>query len=298
MKTFFQYIKDFYFSFGFWKTVRWLVAYSYVLMRNLTLKQGRYVVQCDDFKILTIPGDLGISRELIFFNSHEYLTNSILKQELKEGMTCFDIGACIGYSTILEAKLVGENGQVIAFEASPTNFNYLRKNVVLNRLRNVQLYSFALSDAELPKRFLVDARSNLSRIIDVKENNPRLSESIVDVPAKTLDSFCEEHHIENLDFLRIDAEGHEAPIIKGGMKTIRRTMPMILLELDFSIESRRIIEELRKIGYRIKYYVPNLSRLVGSQEDIRQNLGFDDFFFQFNRSAKRLRYDYHLILKS
>jgi len=259
-----------------------------------------YVVQCDDFEIQTIPGDLGISRELIIFNSHEYLTNSIVKRELKEGMICFDIGANIGYSTILEAKIVGEKGQVLAFEPSPINFYYLRKNVVMNNLRNVQLYSFALSDVETPKRFLVDERSNLSRIIDVEENDPRLSKSIIDVPAKTLDSFCEEHHVENLDFLRIDAEGHEVPIIKGGRKTIRRNMPMILMELDFSIESRRILGELREIGYRIRHYIPREInfKFVGSQEDILQNPGFDDFLFQFDRANRRLPRCYHLILGS
>jgi len=80
------------------------------------MKSGMYVAQCDDFEIQTIPGDLGISRELIIFNSHEILANNIVKRELGEGMVCFDVGASIGYSTILEAKIVGEKGRVLAFE--------------------------------------------------------------------------------------------------------------------------------------------------------------------------------------
>ena len=68
---------------------------------------------------------------------HEKTIVNLVKNEIKKGDVVIDIGAHIGYYTVLFAKLVGPEGRVFAFEASPTNFKILKKNVDVNGYQNV-----------------------------------------------------------------------------------------------------------------------------------------------------------------
>ena len=89
------------------------------------------VVQVNGYKLSVIPNDTGISSELLMFKTHEPLTTKLISKKLTSGMICLDIGSNIGYYALLEHKLVGKEGKVIAIEPSPLNFQYLQKNIKL-----------------------------------------------------------------------------------------------------------------------------------------------------------------------
>lgn len=77
---------------------------------------------------------------------YEPLQTELVKKEIKKGDVVLDIGANIGYYTLIFAKLVGEDGKVFVFEPAPTNFSFLKKNVEINSYKNVVLVQKAVSN--------------------------------------------------------------------------------------------------------------------------------------------------------
>ena len=94
------------------------------------------------------------------FKTHEPLTTKLLSKELKKGMTCLDVGGNIGYYTLLESNIVGNDGKVIAIEPSPPNFKHLKKNLSIQDAKNVDAYNFAAGDVDGEVNFLVYRESN------------------------------------------------------------------------------------------------------------------------------------------
>jgi len=127
------------------KTLR-LVAYYfwYILMNRLYNTTNEHTVRINGYKLRTIAKDLGISQELLIFRTHEPLSTRLLYEEIKEGIVCIDIGSNIGYYAILESKLIGDGGQVIAFEPLQKNYETLLHNIDLNKLSNVKAYNTAV----------------------------------------------------------------------------------------------------------------------------------------------------------
>ncbi len=84
-------------------------------------------VQIEEYK-----GIEGMAQELLFKGAHEPGTTALFKKLVKEGMTVVDIGAHIGYFSLLAASLVREKGSVFAFEPEPRNYALLVRNIELN----------------------------------------------------------------------------------------------------------------------------------------------------------------------
>ena len=85
----------------------------------------------------------------------------------------------------------------------------------------------------------------------VNENYP--TEDVVKL--ETLDHYCESHQINRLDFIKIDVEGHEFKTIRGGIETIKRFRPALLIEMTPEIQSTNIINEFIDIGYQVKMII-------------------------------------------
>jgi len=207
------------------------------------------------------PNDKGISAELLLFGSHEPLSTVQVTSILKPGMTCIDLGSNIGYYVVLESKIVGKNGKVIAIEASPDNYKYLQKNSKLQNFSNIETYNFVLSDHNGKVNFLTKPISNWSRVMSDDEI-PEPSDKISRVPMKTLDSFIEEEKIDRVDFARMDVEGYEYNIYQGMHKTIEKFKPALFIEFHLSVlgteKTKKFLSELKNDGYETNYYTPRL----------------------------------------
>ena len=107
--------------------------------RYMTNKLHPEFVEIDGNKIYLDESDsLFLSSSIL----HEKTILNLVKNEIKKGDVVIDIGAHIGYYTVLFAKLVGPKGRVFAFEASPTNFEILKKNVNVNGYQNVTVNEY------------------------------------------------------------------------------------------------------------------------------------------------------------
>ena len=204
-----------------------------------------------------IPHDSGISKELLLFKKHEPLFTKIIEKQIKKGMTCIEIGANLGYYALLESKLVGKNGQVICFEPSPINFEYLKNNLSLNDAVNVKAYNYAVGDENKTINFLVTEKSNWCRVI---EESYTSEGKIVKIPLITMDSFITKNSLELIDFVRMDVEGFEFKVYKGMKNLINLFKPDLAIEFHphilGKIKTIEFLSMLRDDGYEILYYVP------------------------------------------
>jgi len=233
------------------------------------------IVEINGYKLILIPNDKGISLELMKFSTHEPLSTQLISRELKPGMVCLEMGANIGYYALLESKIIGENGKVICIEPSPQNFEYLKRNIEMEKATNVELHNFACGDNDGEIRFLISKNSNTCRTIPEEEPTPS-NEKIITVPLTKVDTFFSKNPLKRLDFLRTDVEGYELRAFEGAKQTIKKFKPMIQIEVhpDYlgKNNTRKFLEFLRDEGYDIKYYIRGEfdTPIVASLRDVKK----------------------------
>lgn len=171
---------------------------------------------------------------------------------LKPADRVADVGGNIGYFTAFFSAMVGSTGRVDVFEPVPANLRYLRRNVAA--LGNVEVLESALSDEVGQAAFFVEnlTGQNCSLIngyAPLERNSrhagiqPRIEEMVV--RTDTLDNRYA--GADRLDFVKIDVEGGELHVLRGGVGVLRRLRPVLLLEISMNHEEVDCL--LREAGY-------------------------------------------------
>jgi FkbM family methyltransferase len=204
------------------------------------------------------PGDV-IGRGLYVTSRHEQQEVNFLKHVLKPGIVFFDIGANMGFYSLIASKRVGANGQVHSFEPNPRMFKELKYNVNLNGLNNVKLNRLALSDKP--------GIAQLSRYERGKEVYGSLSQNIYpgakvigydDVAVDTIDKYNKKEEINRVDVIKVDVEGAEFLVFKGAKALLSSSNgPVILFEMSqsfldgFNTTCREVAKHLMNFNYKI-----------------------------------------------
>jgi len=171
---------------------------------------------------------------------------------VKPGMTVIDIGAHIGYYTLLFAKCVGPNGRVVAFEPLPVNFELLKKNIQLNELTYIQTFPQAVFSRN--EEIILTVPDDLPHSGDASVYHGRGTKQFR-VPAIALDTFCDSAGLRP-DILKMDVEGAEYDVLIGAERTIGRYRPKLLIELhhfDGNLAAHPVPDLLTSWGYRIQW---------------------------------------------
>jgi len=166
----------------------------------------------------------GVANCVLINEEYEPCTTNTVELFITPGMTTIDIGANIGYYTLLLSKLVGEKGRVIAFEPEKSNLTDLLINVELNEARNVTVSKYAISNYIGSSRLLVSKECSGEHSL-VTSRNKKMDYQ--EVKVATLDSFIK----GKVDFIKIDTEGNEVKVLLGA-KRILNTNPHILLVVE------------------------------------------------------------------
>jgi FkbM family methyltransferase len=191
---------------------------------------------------------------MIYMGCYEPLNTYRFKRVLQRGMVVVDVGANIGYFTLLAASLVGEEGQVFAIEPWPANFAVLQQSIARNALRHVRAFPFGLGATE--------GLGHVSQA-DQRVFNNRTATMAGDegtgtpVAVRTLDHCISEWHLDRIDLLKIDVDGYETQILEGASNALRSgVVRNIIIELnEFWLQrtnssSAAVRATLRSAGFR------------------------------------------------
>jgi FkbM family methyltransferase len=183
----------------------------------------------------------------IYFNLVESEQTAMMLKEITADKVFFDIGANIGYYSILASKRVGEKGAVVAFEPVISNLTFLQRHVELNSAKNVRVLPFALSDKQSIASFSLGQNSAMGHLSE----NGDSAENLVYVPTITLDEITEKMNLMP-DVMKIDVEGAEMEVFAGATKVLSEAKPTIFLSTHSPELRRDCLDFLRKCGYEVK----------------------------------------------
>lgn len=267
----FQSLQKTYSDHGFNGT---LVALKYdIVSRLLKVFRRSYLVKrVYNFKLRLSLHDHGIGRTLILFGKRELEHKLMLDLIIKSGFTILDLGANIGYYSIIESILVGPQGTVIAVEPSPTNYIQLLYNLSLNKITNTQTIPAAISTSDGIETFYLSKYSNLNTFHQDDNHGKHQYEPY---PVRTLR--LSSLKLFNIDLIRMDVEGHEVPILRSLVEDHEQfpRLPSIIFETHTSKYTPNnqllpVLESLLSLGYSMN--MVGTSSSLGNKQFRDQNI--------------------------
>ena len=224
------------------KPLRWAYDFLFKSFKPKVVAVLGYRMWLDDRDTLEL-GRRGV---------YEPVETDLLKRELKPGQTFVDVGANIGYYTLLAAGIAGPRGKVYAFEPGPENFRLLQKNISANGLGNVTAANQALSHRSGKIRlYLNESNRGDHRIYDSHDGR-----ASVEIKAVTLDSFFKKLD-KQIHFIKMDVQGAEAAAFSGmkglvrknkGLKLVTEFSPGALK--SFGSDPGNYLRDLQSLGFR------------------------------------------------
>lgn len=163
--------------------------------------------------------------------------------EVDLGQVVYDIGANVGYYTLLASILVGPKGKVIAFEPLPRNLAFLRTHLKINNLKNVQIIDSAISDTKGEMFFSTDTHHAMGHISQ---------DGSLRVKVVSLDEIVTNLGLPKPDVLKIDIEGAEYEALIGAEEQLRRHHPMIFLATHGTEVHHQCCAYLTELGYALE----------------------------------------------
>jgi FkbM family methyltransferase len=211
------------------------------------LSQGRFVF----YRLYGKVYDLGIMKPVqitlptgirMELDGRDFVTQTLLMTEiwepevtqwvtssLKPGDVFVDVGAHVGYYTLLAGKLVGESGKVVAVEPNPATVTRLERDIALNPFQNIVVRKVACTDRETTLRFFQAPIDNTGTSSINKSNAHEGNE--ISVPGVPLDKIIQDLGINRVDLVKIDVEGAEMMVLGGMTNIIASYHPKVSIEL-------------------------------------------------------------------
>lgn len=224
--------------------------------------------------ILLFPGST--MSQKIYINDYESETTNFLSKIIKKGDCIYDIGANVGFYSLFFSRLVGENGQVHAFEPSLRETAMLSQNIINNQIQNVSINQCAVSDKTGYLWFNVFSRSEDGVYNSLGEiNHPTDTGKLkqrIQIRTIQLDDYLAS--FKNIPYLiKADTEGAETLLLQGAQKLIKSlNAPILVLEENqvnlkgFGISVQDFRHQLSSFGYKI-YQI----KLDGSLSEMQLN---------------------------
>lgn len=247
------------------------------LKRNLPLEWERRTITLDDGNALTIDSRSAVGREVFYRGTYEPELCRALARYVKPGMICIDAGANIGEFTLRCAVLAGSNGQVHAFEASPSTFADLDENVRQNRFTNIVTQQRALASTSGTLEFYM-SRGIASGSSSLRPAHD-FTGAVVPVPSVSFDDYMREVTLKRVDFIKMDIEGGELDALRGATAMLSAThAPVIVFEHHdvvarrFGASQESVIGLLEGFGYSVSPLGSSAGAPKDGGAEVAQNL--------------------------
>lgn len=182
---------------------------------------------------------------------------ALVLSRVRPDMSFVDVGANIGYYSLLSSRLVAPTGHVYAFEPDPTAYQYLVRNLAKNACANVTPRELAVTEATGTARF---TRNQLER--GYVNGSSAGSPSSISVGTTSLDAYFSEIHWPRVDIIKLDVEGGEHSALLGMRQTIQRNpAASLIMELNLGATMRsgagpnELLNVIRTLGFTTAYLV-------------------------------------------
>lgn len=162
-------------------------------------------------------------------DSYEFRESRFLKRLLQPGMVFLDVGANVGYYSLLAATRIAPGGAVHAFEPVAAQHAALCANLRLNHLEHVTVNRLIVSETRGTMEIHIGDHDN-SGVASVGIAGSGNSKTET-VDAISLDDYIREQRLPKVDVVKIDVEGHEPNVLRGALVLLRTFRPMLLLEV-------------------------------------------------------------------
>jgi len=185
------------------------------------------LVEVEAFKIYVSPSGSPVASPLIEGRPYEPHVVAAMRRLLKPGMVFVDVGASIGYLSMVAAHAVGVQGKVICFEPDPYNCKLLYLSAKINGFANVEIYPLAVADKS--RNVIFDSMQGNGVISNFDVNLESTPMRFV-VRTLPLDQILRDE--ESIHVLKMDVEGAEYMVLRGAANTLKRQRPVILSEFS------------------------------------------------------------------
>ena len=199
----------------------------------------------------------------------------LIKKTVKPGMTVIDVGANIGFYSMLLSRLVGPSGKVIAYEPEDHNFSLLKR--ITRKKQNVTIRHAACGEKTGKLNLYVSADMN----IDHQTYDANLGRDVHEVPCVAVDEDLDEK--ERIGFIKIDIQGYDYFALKGMRRTIQRSPDLILVGEFWpyalrkaGVEPKDYIHFLEELGFTAHFFRTKSDPLHSDRE--KEKYYYADFF--------------------
>ncbi|REJ52574.1 MAG: FkbM family methyltransferase [Microcystis aeruginosa DA14] len=218
-----------------------------------------------DNLILTVEANLKSITTAVLLAQKDWFEAEmeLWRTQIRPDMTVIDVGANVGVYTFSAAQRVGETGKVIAIEPFKACVNCLQETSRINQLPWVKIYEAAASDHCGSAKLSLHNTSELNEVISDNSPNYDLANTVT-IQCLTLDSLIETENLTRVDWLKIDAEGHEIKVLQGAERLLTEFKPNIIYENIAGAHGSNgaIMEYIQAKGYQVYSYRPYIQELV------------------------------------
>ena len=178
-----------------------------------------------------------------WLGTYERDTQLILREHIGTGGVVYDLGANVGFFTLLASKLVGRSGVICSFEPLPRNLDYLERHLQLNEIENVRVFPVAVSAQSGTARFASAQSPSMGGLRAAGD---------IEVKTETLDGLFASGAIPPPTLMKIDVEGAEYEVLTGAARVLAGSRPVILLSAHGYTQRDRCSTLLREAGYELE----------------------------------------------
>jgi FkbM family methyltransferase len=210
---------------------------------------------------------------LVTIGTYEILETRILQTLARTSKVIIDIGANVGYYTVLLAKSQPVDGFLHAFEPFPASYDVTTRSVAKNNLADkVTVSQTGLSDNSGKSIIYIPETSGTSAA-SMKVLHPEETNLEFEIVLETLDSYIQKNNLTNVDLIKIDVEGAELFAIRGGWETIRANRPVVFAELlrkwsaGFGYHPNEVIEMFKQESYQCFEVSEHLHAIESIEEE-------------------------------
>ncbi len=201
-----------------------------------------------------------------WLGTYEPELQAALREFLRPGSVVYDVGANIGYITLMMAHHVGPGGRVFAFEALPANVERIQKNIALNKLPNVTVISGAVTDKSGPVTFYVHESVGMGKAAGSAGRREERYKAEISVPGLSLDEFVYGQGNPAPEAVKMDIEGGELLALPGMSRLLREAGPLLFLELHGPESEKAAWEILTGCGYTLRAMQEGYARIESPEQ--------------------------------